>query len=88
MYLRFGSYQETDLTLIAIPGAMRWIADRYQNIPTQKGCQKHELTPESARAAKQRFFMTGLAGDALAYLNLGAVGPSPLNAWLTQFPAL
>jgi hypothetical protein len=67
---------------------MRWIADRYQNIPAQKGCQTFEQTPESVRATQQKFFMTGLAGNALAYLSLTSVGPNLFTAWLAQFPAI
>lgn len=70
----------------AIPGAMRWVADRFEGIPTLNGCHRYETTPESVRASKQRVLLAGLADNAVAIFSGMTIGPRPWTDWLLQFP--
>ena len=68
-----------------MPGAMRWISDRFeQKIPPQ-GCKTMDMSTESVKGARQGLTFTGMLGVGMASLGL-PVGPNVLVNWITKFP--
>jgi len=68
-----------------LPGAMRWIMDRFDGKPPLVGCKIVDESAESIRAAKQGITFIGLLGIGLSFLG-SPVGPNSWLNWATKFP--